>query len=283
MNKILLYIFLFLMIPAGCRNFKDQHNRMPVAKIGNVVLYYDEIPKSIQRGTSQADSIAIIHNYINKWARKELLFQKAEQNLTPESKDEIIRQLEETRTNLLIYQYQRQMILEKMDTTITDKEMESYYADNEKNLKLGSNIIKALFIKIPVEAPNIDKVKLWSRSNDQKDMQQLESYCYQFAEKFDDFNEKWIPMDQLSIELPMQIENQENFLKRNTYYEISDSSSIYIIVIRDYRINSSLAPYEYVKEEIKSIILNKRRLEFLQTLEKGIYEEALKENIYKIY
>lgn len=256
---------------------------MPVAKIGNVVLYYDEIPKSIQRGTSQADSIAIIHNYINKWARKELLFQKAEQNLTPESKDEIIRQLEETRTNLLIYQYQRQMILEKMDTTITDKEMESYYADNEKNLKLGSNIIKALFIKIPVEAPNIDKVKLWSRSNDQKDMQQLESYCYQFAEKFDDFNEKWIPMDQLSIELPMQIENQENFLKRNTYYEISDSSSIYIIVIRDYRINSSLAPYEYVKEEIKSIILNKRRLEFLQTLEKGIYEEALKENIYKIY
>jgi hypothetical protein len=282
MNR-LLYTLLFVLLLCECRNLNVQNNRIPVAKAGDIMLYYDQVPKLIQPGTSSADSTSIIHNYINKWAKKELLFQKAEQNLTPEYKDEIIKQVEETRKNLLTYQYQRQIMLEKMDTTVTAEEMENYYSGNEKNFTLSSNIIKAIFIKVPKEAPNIDKVRLWSRSNDQKDLQQLESYCYQFAEKFDDFNEEWVTMDQISFELPGDIENQEDFLKRNTYYETKDSLSIYMFTIRDYRLRSSLAPYEYVRNDIKSIILNNRRFEFLQSLENGIYNEALKENYFKIY
>jgi len=225
----------------------------------------------------------MVQNYINKWAKKELLYIKAEQNLTPEYKDELEKQLKETRTNLVIYQYQRQMMLEKMDTTITDEEIESYYATNEKNFLLNSNIIKALFIKVPVETPGLDKIRLWARSNEQKDLQQLESYCYQFAEKFDDFNEDWVTMDKLSIELPQDIVNQEDFLKRYTWFETRDSSSVYLISIKDFRLRYSLAPFEYVKNDIKSIILNSRRFEFLQSLENGIYNEALKENTFKLY
>jgi hypothetical protein len=36
----------------------------------------------IHEGYPGADSIAIIQNYINKWAKKELVFQKAEENLS---------------------------------------------------------------------------------------------------------------------------------------------------------------------------------------------------------
>ncbi len=121
------------------------------------------------------------------------------------------------------------------------------------------------------------------RSNDQKDLQQLETLCYQFAEKFDDFNEEWVPMDSLKVELHQNIENQENFLKRNTFLETSDSSSTYLISIRDYRLRSSLAPFEYVKNDIKRIIWNTRRFEFIQSLENGIYNDALKDNSFKIY
>jgi hypothetical protein len=283
MNKLLFCVLLLMLIPGGCKSFNAQDNRLPIAKAGEKVLYYDQLPNLIQPGTSTADSTAIIHNYINKWAKKELLFQKAEQNLTPEYKNEIIKQVEETRENLLIYQYQRQIMLEKMDTTLTEEEMENYYAGNEKSFTLSTNIVKALFIKVPEEAPSINKVRLWSQSNDQKDMQQLERYCYQFAEKFDDFNEEWITMDQISVELPRDIENQEDFLKRNTFYETNDSLSIYMIIVRDYRLRSSLAPYEYVRNDIKNLILNNRRFEFLQSLENGIYNEALKENFFKIF
>ena len=71
------------------------------------------------------------------------------------------------------------------------------------------------------------------------------------------------PMDRLSVELQQNIENEENFLKRNTFFETNDSTSVYLVSIRDYRLRSSLAPFEYVKDDIKRIIWNTRRFEFI--------------------
>ena len=174
-------------------------------------------------------------------------------------------------------------MLEKMDTTVTEAEMENYYSTNQESFFLGSNIIKALFIKLPVETPDIYRIRLLARSNEQNDLQQLESVCYQFADKFDDFNEKWIPFDRLSVELPEDISNEEYFLRRTSFYESNDSTYIYFITIRDYRLRSTLAPFEYVRDDIKRIIWNNRRLEFIQTLENGIYNDALKENDFTIF
>ena len=282
MNKTIL-IFLIICFTVSCKDKKPPVRRIPVAEIDKVVLYYDEIPQLIQKGINEADSAAFIQNYINKWAKRVLLLQKAEDNLDPAMKADIARQLEETRSNLVIYQYQRQMMLEKMDTTISETELENYYSSNEKSFLLNSNIVKALFIKLPVETPGLDKVRRLARSNSQDDLQQLESYCYQFAEKFDDFNEKWIPMTRLSVELQQDIDNEENFLKRNTFFETSDTASVYLISIRDYRLRTTLAPFEYVKDDIKRIIWNTRRFEFIQSLENGIYNDALQKNSFKIY
>ena len=268
---------------AGCKNDHNQAKRIPLAEVGKIILYYDEMPKINQGDKNAADSAALIQNYINKWAKRQLLLRKAEDNLSPALKNEIEKQLEETRSNLVIYQYQRQMILEKLDTVLTDTELENYYSANENSFVLSSDIVKALFIKLPLETPDLNKIRVLARSNDQKDLQQLESTCYQFAEKFDDFNEDWVTMDRLSVELPQSIENEENFLKRNTFYETSDSAATYLVSIRDYRLRSSLAPFEYVKDDIKRIIWNTRRFDFIQSLENGIYNEALKQNSFKIY
>jgi hypothetical protein len=282
MNKAVTILIVFISLTA-CKTKPVKADRIALAKVGDIILYYDEIPMLLQPGISKPDSMAIIQSYINKWAKKELLFIKAEQNLTTEYKSEIEKQLEETRSNLIIYQYQRQMMMEKMDTTITDDEMESYYSTNEKNFLLNSNIVKALYIKVPVETPGTDKIRTWARSGDPKDLQQLEGYCYQFAEKFDDFNEEWVTLDKLSIELPQGIVNNEELLKKRTWYETSDSSFVYMITIRDFRPRASVAPFDYVKDDIKSIILNNRRFRFLQSLENGIYNEAIKANTFKIF
>lgn len=282
MNRPII-IFLAIMLLAGCRSKNNSAGRIPVAEVGKEILYYDEIPQLIQHGINEADSVAIIQNYVNKWAKRRLLLQKAEDNLSPELKVVIENQIEETRTNLVIYQYQQQMLLEKMDTVLSDAELEKYYNANEKSFILNTDIVKALFIKLPVETPDLNKIRILVRSTNQNDLQQLETYCYQFAEKFDDFNEEWVPMNRLSVELQQDIENEETFLKNNTFFETSDSLSVYLISIRDYKLRSTVAPFEYVKNDIKRIIWNTRRIEFLQSLENGIYNDALKKNSFKIY
>jgi hypothetical protein len=282
MNKPVI-IFLVIILLAGCKNKNKTADRIRLAEVGNEILYYDEVPHLIKHGINDSDSAAIIKNYITSWAKRRLLFQKAEENLSPELKTVIEQQIEDTRTNLVIYHYQQQMILEKMDTVLTESGLENYYNANEKSFILSSNIVKALFIKLPVETPELSKIRALARSNNQKDLQQLETLCFQLAEKFDDFNEDWVPMDKLSVELQQDISNEETFLKKNSFFETKDSSSVYFVAIRDYRLRSSVAPYEYIKNDIKRIIWNTRRLEFIKSLENGIYNDALNANRFKIY
>ena len=118
MNKF-IPIILILFVFYGCSNSSRQVKRIPVAKAGLKVLYYDEIPEQTRKAASPADSAAMIQKYINKWARRELMFQKAEENLSPDLRNEIEEQIQETRQDLVVYEYQRMMMLQKMDTVIT--------------------------------------------------------------------------------------------------------------------------------------------------------------------
>jgi hypothetical protein len=281
MNRIITLLLLAVIV-SSCGSKGGKNKRIEVAVAGNSVLYLDQIPMLMAPGSSKTDSAATAQNYINKWIRKELLLQKANENLAQEQREEIDHQLEETRSNLVIYQYERQIMLEKMDTVINDNEIENYYNANPASFTLNSNIVKALYIKVPREVPNLDKIRRLARSNVQADLQELETICYQFAEKFDDFKEQWVPFDRITVELPSEIENEEAFLRRTPFYEVSDSANYYLVNFRDYRVRLATAPYEYVKEDIKRIIWNKRRIEFLQNLENGLYNDALKQNNFKI-
>lgn len=283
MRKVLLFTALSLLILSGCSDYNRSNNRKVVAKAGDSYLYADEIPGIPSNSTNREDSISIVRNFIDRWVKKELMLGRAEMNLTEEYVAEMNQKLEETRSNLMIYQYQQQMMLQRMDTLVTIEEIENYYNSNIATFNLTSPVIKALFIKIPLEAPNINKVKTWYKSNTQENLQNLESYCYQFADKYDDFDEEWVNISYLLRVLPDEIPNLSRFLRNNSYYETSDSLYHYFVDIRDYRLNGAVSPIEFVKDDIKNIILNYRKIDFLQELENGIYNEGLRENQFKIY
>ncbi|MDT8401143.1 MAG: hypothetical protein RQ743_05565 [Bacteroidales bacterium] len=282
MTRILTFSSLLLLM-AACNNYNNNGNRELVAKVGDKYLFADQIPVNKNNGFSEEDSISIARNYIDRWIKNELILKKAEENLSEEYQTEINTKLEETRANLMIYQYEQQMMLQKMDTSVTEQEIMDYYENHLQNFTLQNNILKALFLKLPVEAPNIDRARTWFRSNKQKDIQSMESYAYQFAEKYDDFGENWISLNFLLRELPVEIENESYFLRNNQYYETSDSSFDYMVNIRDFRLKGSVAPLEYVRDDIRTVILNNRKIDFLQEIETGIYNEGIRDNSFKVF
>lgn len=273
-------IVLFI---SACTKYNSDSNRVVVAQVGDKYLYADQIPVKINNGLNREDSISISRNYIDRWIRDKLILRKAEENLSEEYQTEINIKLEETRTNLMIYQYEQQMMVQKMDTMVLEEQITDYYDNHLQNFNLQSSIVKVLFLKLPVEAPNIDRARSWYRSDEQNDIQSLESYAYQFAEKFDDFGENWISMNFLLRELPSNIENESYFLRNNRYYETNDSEFYYFVNIRDFRLKGSIAPIEYVRDDIKTIILNNRKIDFLQELENGIYNEGIKDNSFRVF
>ncbi|MBN1387430.1 MAG: hypothetical protein JW965_03235 [Bacteroidales bacterium] len=282
MRTIITAVSILLSMFA-CTKYNNDANRVIVAQVDYRSLFADQIPVKTNNGLSSEDSISIARNYIDRWIRNELILRKAEENLSEEYQAEINSKLEETRANLMIYQYEQQMMLQKMDTTVTEKQILDYYDNHLQNFNLQNNIIKVLFLKLPYEAPNIDRARAWYRSDQQTDIQSLESYAYQFAEKFDDFGEKWINMNFLLRELPANIDNESYFLRNNRYYETSDADFHYFVNIRDFRLKGSVAPIDYVRDDIKTIILNNRKIDFLQELENGIYNEGIRDNSFRVF
>jgi hypothetical protein len=277
-------IFLVFVLAVSCNRVSNETGRLAVAKAGDRVLYFDQIPLTlVTPGMSRTDSTSAIQSYIRRWSRKELMAMRAEENLTAEYKDEVTRQLDEMRNNLLIYQYQQQMIIQKMDTVVTESELQDYYVSNLNTFSLTTNLVKALFIKLPATTPDIEKVRKLYKSSDPEEISELEDYCSRFALRYDDYDDAWIPFTHLLMEVPIESENQEEWLSRNSEVELKDDKFSYFVTIREYKLRNSVAPFEYIHGQVKTIILNNRRNEFLQKLEDGIYNEAIRNNTLKVY
>src|SRR5665647_2260646 len=191
-------IFLVLVLAVSCNRDKNEPDRKAVAMAGDEVLYFDQIPSTlVMPGMSGTDSISAVQSYIRRWSRKELMALRAEENLTADYKDEVNRQLGEMRNNLLIYQYQQQMIIQRMDTVVADSELQDYYVSNLNTFLLTTNLVKALFIKLPATTPDIEKVRKLNKSSIPEEIRELEDYCSRFALRYDDYDDAWIPFTHL--------------------------------------------------------------------------------------
>lgn len=280
MKYILLVTILFLS--DWCSNIKKSNKEEPLAQVGKQLIYPYEINGLIKHGLSKEDSTMMVASLVDKWVRKQLILQKAELNLNEEEKD-VNKELEEYRTSLIIYKYEQKLIKEKLDTVVNYKEIEQYYNKNTSNFILNYDIVKAQFIKLHLHAPNMEKVKEWMRSYSEDNIKLLEEYCYQYAVKYDYFNEEWISFDNIKMLLPVKISDNEQYLRNNKLIELKDTSYFYMLNIKDFKLKGTISPLKFIDSDIKSIILLKRKQKLISDLEDRIYYDALKHNNFTIF
>jgi hypothetical protein len=132
-----------------------------------------------------------------------------------------------------------------------------------------------LYVKVQVEAPQLKQLKKWYISDTENDRLLLEEYCYQFAEEFSLEDTTWVYLDELMNKVPIETNNPEQYLQTHKKIELSDSTGIYLVRIKKYKIKDSVSPLELEKKRIKNIILNKRKLAFLNKMESDLFQSAL--------
>ena len=189
--KLITGIPFLILGMIACTTLENHNREKSIARVYGKDLYLSDLHDIFPKNVSQSDSMIILQNFVDKWVRKELILHRAELNLTEEQKD-VTQQLDEYRSSLLIYKYEQSLIAQKLDTVIRHAEVQQYYDENPSNFSLEENIVKCLFIKLPVDAPNLYQLRQLYRSEKEEDVRQLESYCYQYAVKYDYFNEEWI-------------------------------------------------------------------------------------------
>jgi hypothetical protein len=172
---------------------------------------------------------------------------------------------------------------QQMDTLVTKNQIEQYYNGNPDNFKLNSNIVKAIFVKIPIAVANVKLIKELIDENSDEGKNALREYCIQYAKSFDFFNDNWVNFDIVKNNIPGNINDDKQYLARNNQIELKDSIYYYLVNIQDYKLQNELAPIEYVENNIKNLILNKRKIDFLKQVEDNIYKEGVRQNNFSIY
>jgi hypothetical protein len=282
MNRSLILLFAWLVAGQGCTLIKSDNHEEPVARVLDQYLYPSDLAGAIPAGTSSKDSMILAKRYVDTWVKDQLMLNRAEQALPEEQKD-FEKQIAEYRRSLLIFSYRQKLLQQKLDTVITADEIQAYYQENINNFLLGQDVIKGTFIKVPLSAPRMDELRSWSRSNGEDDLDRMEKYCISYAEKYSDFNNTWVYFSSIKPQLPMTISQPSRYLSYNKNIETTDSLFRYFLHISDHLPEGEAAPIEMVWDDISSIILNKRKIEFFQDLEQRVYNDGVTRNQFEIY
>lgn len=245
-------------------------------------LYESDLAVAVPPGLTPEDSARRAENFINSWVREMLLLTKAESNLPPNDA-EMEKKLRDYKNSLIIYAYETELVHQKLDTVVTDAEIEKYYNEHPNDFQLRDNIVKVVYVKVDRKAPNLPKLKTWVQSDKPQDREELDKYCRQYASNYYLDDDSWLLFDDLLKEVPIQTYNRELFLQNNRFVEVSDSSSIYFLNIKGFMTRNSQSPLSFEKENIRSIILNKRKLELIDKMHDDLYNEAVENNSIKIY
>lgn len=275
---ILLYAAMMLLL-FGCNQlWGEGAQQTPIARVGDKVLYLQEVLPSNTAQLNREDSAKLVREQINKWVEQTLLLQRAELNLTDDSKN-IQKQLEDYRRSLLIYAYEKEFVNQKLDTVVSEEEVERYYEANKANFELKDYVVKVLYVKVDNQAPQqqwLEKALATEEGGEQ--LYEIEDYCRQFAANFMLDGNIWLYFNDILKEIPIETYNIENFLKTNKFVRLQDEEFTYYLRIKDYRLKDSVSPLDLERERIKNIILNKRKLALIETMRKELYQDALAKN-----
>ncbi len=279
------FAFAFLLLTLfSCSYFKPKQTEKSIARVYDKYLYASDIERIVPKNVKGKDSVELVKNYIDNWVRQNLLLHKAEQNLNAEALTvSIEKQLEDYRTSLITFAFEKELIRQKLDTNVSEAEIEDYYAKNPQNFQLKNNIIKVLYVKVKQNAPKLNKVREWCQSSKEQDRKLLEDYCFQFAENFYLDDSAWFLFDDLLKEIPIEAYDKEQFLQNNRWVEVKDTSSYYFVNIKGFKIKDSTSPLSFEKANIQNIILNKRKLHLINQMKEDVYSSELNNKNFEIY
>ncbi|MDP2113884.1 MAG: hypothetical protein Q8K69_07480, partial [Bacteroidota bacterium] len=156
MIKTGFFSIIFALLLTACHLFVETGE--PIAQVGKHVLTMEELAKNIPDYLDETDSSLWADDYIKRWIQSELLLLKAEENLKAEMKD-VSKELDEYRNSLIVYRYKNELMKQKMDTAVNEDDILKYFNENRENFILNRNIVKAIYIKVPVAVSSPENLK----------------------------------------------------------------------------------------------------------------------------
>lgn len=270
----LVWIVLFsACLFTACRNGL-QGGGEALVQVGDKTLSRQELLDAMPEGLSPADSAEFADKYIRSWIDDELLYRVAQKNIPDMERIDAL--VEKYKRDLVIFEYRKRLLSERVDKEFDEQELADYYEKNSDKFRLREAILKGLFVKVPETAPNIAQLKKWYCSTKPDGVEKIEKYALKNVVIYDYFYDRWIPFEEVVNNIPYEFGNPETFLKTHPKLEFNKNGYWYLLNITEYRVAGEVMPYDFAKPQIQEILANSSRLAFNRELEESLYNDAEK-------
>lgn len=284
---IIKHIFIIAILVSvsvfSCSYFNNGHSEQPLAKVYDAYLYPSDLQGVIPCNLSIEDSINMVKDYIQRWVEQTVLANEARKKL-PDNKQIVQQRVKDYENSLLIYEYQKQIIEQKLDTTISEDELKTFYNNNKQLFLLKQPVLQVDFIKVNKQAPQVYQMWNWYKYLDNESIKdKVIDYCQNHADTFSIARNQWITFTMLQQNVPLSITNEAFFFKHNLYTHVQDSTHHYFMYFRDYELTDSVAPLPYIRDKVAQIIINKHKQELIEQLTETIFTKAYNFNKVEVY
>jgi hypothetical protein len=262
-------------------SFFERTDDILLARVGDSYLYKSDLDSYKNSGFSNTDSLAFVEQYIQNWAKEELLLEKALLNINQEEL-EIEKRIEDYRRSLLIHAYEQRLIQQSLDTLIQQQSLNSYYNQHSDDYVLAEKIVKVMFVKASNMAPKLDSLQEWVFDKDSIEADKIEAYCHQYAKRFYYNADEWLTWSDFKNVIPSEFDISILETQKNTM-SLKDSLDVYLIRLYERQEQGEIAPIEYVQEEIKSILLNQQKLKTIDRIQSKLLEDAKQLKQFEVY
>ena len=253
-----------------------------VAEAGSAKLYRSELNTLIPSNIEREDSIRLARQYINAWALDQLFLTIAEQQLSKSDKD-VTKELEDYRKSLLKYRYEQLYINERLDTAVSEDNVEAYYTANAGRFELSRPVVKARYLRIPSDSPALAKIRKKMSSDQAQDLVDADSLAYSSALKFTTWGNRWIDVASLASEFGTDYVTVISSIKAG-WVEMTDSTGVTSVAyVSEMVREGGLAPLEYCTPQIKDMIISSRKQSLVTGLEQDLLKDAREKGQFVIF
>lgn len=245
-------------------------------------LYASDVVGIVPAGSLPEDSALIVRRYVDNWIRQQVFLHHANENLDPANID-FEKKIQDYRNSLLIFAYETELVRNGLDTLVTEAQINEYYEQNQMSFKLQESIVRVIYVKVPLDAPELGLLRRLYRSSDPDDLQRLEDYCVQHAANYFIEPDNWLLFSELLREIPLQVSDPESYLTRNRHVELSDEFYRYFLYIQDYKLKGGVSPLSFERENVRSILLNRRRHAFVNQKREELFQQALQSGSFETF
>ena len=272
-NTLGLFVIMSALGIQSCSTSQFDSDEIVVVEAFGQTLSLDTISARIPDHMNYDDSIMLADRIVNAWIRERVLLAQAEKSL-PEENAKFARQIQAYRNALLVSEYENRYVNSRLNSIVTDLELEDFHNSNPELFKLPEHVIQAVFLHLPEEELDLDSAKFWLSKADSITMPKLEKWCIEHSASYAIDTEYWWYLSDILNQVPMQIYRLEDQLKRRKVLEFSSEGRTYLLKILDHRLKDKPYPLAIASERIEEIIIQERRRTLLDNLRDDLVMEA---------